>query len=75
MSRSRRKTPITGVTTAVTEKENKRDANRKLRRLNRIKIHKNDFDLFQLREISNVWEFDKDGKHYLKDPSKRCLMK
>lgn len=75
MSRSRRKSPITGVTTAVTEKGNKRDANRKLRRLNRAKIHKNDFDLFQLREISNVWAFDKDGKHYLKDPDKRCLMK
>lgn len=75
MSRSRRKTPITGITTAVTEKENKRDANRKLRRLNKIKIHKRDYDLFQLREISNVWGFDKDGKRYLKDASKRCLMK
>ncbi|MBV8326065.1 hypothetical protein [Chryseobacterium sp.] len=75
MSRSRRKTPITGVTTADTEKENKRKANRKLRRLNRIKIHKGDFNLFQVREISNVWEFDKDGKHYLKDPVKRYLTK
>lgn len=75
MSRSRRKTPITGVTTAETEKENKRDANRKLRRLNKIKIHKRDYDLFQLREISNVWAFDKDGKHYVKNPGKRLLMK
>ncbi len=75
MSRSRRKTPITGVTTAVTEKENKRDANRKLRRLNKIKIHKKDYDLFRLREISNVWAFDKDGKHYVKEPSKRSLRK
>ncbi|MDR3026563.1 hypothetical protein [Chryseobacterium sp.] len=75
MSRSRRKTPITGVTTAETEKENKRDANRKLRRLNKIKIHKKDYDLFQLREISNVWGFDKDGKHYSKDLSKRSLRK
>lgn len=75
MSRSRRKTPITGVTTAVTEKENKRDANRKLRRLNKIKIRKRDYDLFQLREISNVWGFDKDGKYYIKNPSKRSLMK
>ncbi|QBJ87830.1 hypothetical protein DDI74_16875 [Chryseobacterium gleum] len=75
MSRSRRKTPITGVTTAVTEKENKRDANRKLRRLNKIKIRKRDYDLFQLREISNVWGFDKDGKYYVKNPSKRSLMK
>lgn len=75
MSRSRRKTSITGITTAVTEKENKRKANRKLRRLNKIKIHKKDYDLFQLREISDVWEFDKDGKQYLIAPDKKWLRK
>lgn len=75
MSRSRKKTPITGITTAVTEKENKREANRKLRRLNRIKIHKKEYDFFQLREISDVWGFDKDGKKYLKAPDKKDLRK
>lgn len=75
MSRSRKKTPIVGITTAETEKKNKLEANRKLRRLNRIKIHKEDFDLFQLREISNVWGFDKDGKRYLKKPDRKDLMK
>lgn len=55
MSRSRKKTPIIGITTAETEKKNKLEANRRLRRLNRIKIDKGNYDLFQLREISDVW--------------------
>ncbi|GEN75179.1 hypothetical protein [Chryseobacterium hagamense] len=75
MSRSRRKNPITGITTAETEKKNKLEANRKFRRLNRIKIHKGNFELFQLREISNVWNFDKDGKQYLKKPDWKDIMK
>lgn len=75
MSRSRRKNPIIGITTAETEKKNKLEANRRLRRLNRIKIHKGDFELFQLREISNVWMFDKDGKQYLKKPYWKDIMK
>ncbi|KFF27699.1 hypothetical protein [Chryseobacterium vrystaatense] len=75
MSRSRKKTPIIGITTAETEKKNKLEANRRLRRLNRIKIDKGDYDLFQLREISNVWGFDKDGKRYLKEPERKDLMK
>ena len=75
MSRSRKKTPIIGITTSETEKKNKLEANRKLRRLNRIKIRKGDFEFFQLREISNVWGFDKDGKRYLKRPDRKDLMK
>lgn len=75
MSRSKKKTPIVGITTAETEKKNKLEANRKLRRLNRIKIRKGDFEFFQLREISNVWGFDKDGKRYLKRPDRKDLMK
>lgn len=75
MSRSRRKNPIIGITTAETEKKNKLEANRKLRRLNRIKIHKGDFEFFQLREISNVWMFDKDGKQYLEKPYWKDIIK
>ena len=75
MSRSKKKTPITGITTAETEKKNKIEANTKLRRLNKIKMHKGDFNFFQLREISNVWGFDKDGKRYLKEPDRKDLMK
>jgi hypothetical protein len=75
MSRSRKKMPIVGITTAETEKKDKLEANRKLRKLNKAKIRKGDFNFYQLREISNVWSFDKDGKRYLKEPVRKDLMK
>jgi hypothetical protein len=71
MSRSRKKTPITGITTATSEKQDKRIANRRERRINRI-ILQTTGDETQLRlkrEISNVWAFDKDGKRRF-DPRK-----
>lgn len=67
MSNSRKKIKIRAITTAVSEKENKRDANRKLRRIVKQKVKLMREDLPLLREVSNVWGFDKDGKIY--DPS------
>ena len=64
MSRSRKKTKKRGITTATSEKQNKRDANRKLRRIIRQKIRKKDFFFPTKRSNSNVWAFDKDGKIY-----------
>ncbi len=64
MSRSRRKTKIYGITTADSEKEDKRKANRKLRRLSKEKLKGNAETLPLLREVSNVWDFAKDGKKY-----------
>lgn len=75
MSRSLKKTPKTGITTAETEKENKRKANRKLRRVTKIQVKKGDSGLTSLKEISNVWSFDKDGKQFLKKPTKKDLRK
>jgi hypothetical protein len=75
MSRSKRNTPKRGITTSETEKENKRNANRKLRRKVKIQVKKGEINLSRLREISNVWSFDKDGKMYLKDPSAKDLRK
>lgn len=75
MSRSRKKTPITGYTTAETEKDDKRRANRKLRRITKVQVKKGDDQFTELREISNVWAFGKDGKRYLKNPTKRALRK
>jgi hypothetical protein len=40
MSRSGRKTPKKGITAAETEKENKRTANRKLRRVTKLEVKK-----------------------------------
>lgn len=75
MSRSKRKTKIHGITTAVTEKGNKRKANRKLRRIvkERLKLKKE--NLPKLRGISNVWDFDKDDKIYKKNIPAKLMRK
>ena len=63
MSRSRRKTPISGITTAASEKEDKRLANRRWRRRNKQLVQCGHYEPLQhLREITNVWLMDKDGK-------------
>lgn len=75
MSNSTKKTKITGVTTAKSEKDDKREANRKLRRITKQKVKKGDLDLPQLREISNIWSFAKDGKIYKSDMEEKYLRK
>ena len=60
MSRSHLKNPFFGFTTAVSEKQDKREANRRLRR--KVRAGK---CYLTLREVSNVWSFAKDGKRYL----------
>jgi hypothetical protein len=62
MSHSRRKTPVFGMTTAQSEKEDKRTANRKFRRATRRNV--NDPPT-RVREVADVWSFAKDGKKYL----------
>jgi hypothetical protein len=62
MSRSFRHIPIFGITTARSEKQDKRFANRRHRRIGRIALAQGDAVLPLLREVSNVWGFDKDGK-------------
>lgn len=75
MSRSKKKTKIHGITTAETEKSNKQKANRKLRRIvkERLKLKKE--NLPRLREVSDVWDFDKDGKIYKKNIPKELMRK
>ncbi|HEU0300406.1 MAG TPA: hypothetical protein VFR37_13145 [Longimicrobium sp.] len=63
MSRSRRHTPIRGITTADSEKQDKRIANRKLRRKVRVAIRCDaEGELPARRGVSNPWCMDKDGK-------------
>lgn len=59
MARSYHRTPMFGVTTTTSEKEDKQQANRVLRR----KVRQGQVHL-TLREVSNVWAFGKDGKTY-----------
>lgn len=64
MSRSRKKTAITGNTTARSEKKDKRLANRAMRRLVRSLLDsgEDDTSIPDRRAVRNVWSFDKDGK-------------
>lgn len=65
MSRSRRKNKIRGITTATSEKQSKLKANRKLRRLTKETLKKGKEVLPLLREVSDNWNFKKDGKKYV----------
>lgn len=72
MSRSRRKTPIRGITNSVSEKQDKRLANRRLRRRVKEGLSAPLLEttvLPDVREVSNPWAMDKDGKQYV-DPEK-----
>jgi len=75
MSRSKKKTKITGITTAKSEKTDKQEANRKLRRKAKEAIPQGKEELPKLKEISNVWSFSKDGKNYNKEMSKKDMRK
>ncbi|RSK45769.1 hypothetical protein EI293_00940 [Hymenobacter perfusus] len=70
MARSYRHTPIMAVTTAASEKQDKRQANRLLRR----KVRQGKVCL-TLREVSNVWAFSKDGKTYQLSATARNIRK
>lgn len=71
MSRSGRKSPVTGITTADSEKRDKRRANRGLRRrVREILPADPDGVLPALREVNCVWGFDKDGKTRFDHPER-----
>lgn len=64
MSKSKKSTPVCGRTTASSEKQDKRLYNRRYRRIFRQAIHVDPTCelLPRLREYSNPWVMDKDGK-------------
>ena len=64
MSRSYRKTPISGITTAASDKEDKRICNRIWRQMIRQAII-HDHEVMPLqREALDVWDMSKDGKRW-----------
>ena len=72
MTRSKRKTPKCGVTTAESEKWNKQASHRKTRRHTRqcIAVDPEVENLPQHdRDLTNPWSMDKDGKQRF-DPEK-----
>lgn len=74
MARSFRKTPVTGMTGSRSEKDDKRIWHRRLRRRTRCVLRQIEVDpervetvsVPEIRDVSNVWDFNKDGKHYRK---------
>jgi hypothetical protein len=64
MSRSYIKNKIVGYTKKETEKRDKTIANKRYRRLVKGRIAKRSEVLPLIREVSNIYQFDKDGKHY-----------
>lgn len=63
MSRSHRKNPFIGITTAESEKQDKQLANRRFRRNSKQLIKVGKEPHLSLNEVSNIWKFDKDGKN------------
>lgn len=66
MSRSKRKNPILGITTAETESSEKAKWHRRHRREERVRL-KTDAEGYVARshrEHSDPWTMDKDGKKY-----------
>ncbi len=63
MSRSYKKTPIYGHTCAKSDKKDKQLANRKHRHTNKTLVRQGK-EPKELRELSNEWDFNKDGKWY-----------
>ncbi len=75
MSRSRKKIPIVGISTATSEKQDKRMANRRFRRKIKIDLKTGKESFTSYKVINNPWSYDKDGKQYLKNPEEKNLRK
>ena len=66
MSRSKRKTPIHGVTLSNSDKDYKRKANRRLRAANKAIVRRDgaESELVLVRNVARTWGMAKDGKRY-----------
>lgn len=79
MSRSFRHTPVTGITTARSEKADKRQAHRNLRAAERAAMEtaivEGEAIFPVLREVANVYSFEKDGKQRFDAKSNPRMMR
>ena len=72
MSGSRKKTPVTAITTATSEKADKRFANRRHRHGNRqiLKTAEDEPQFLDRKQTGDPWDMAKDGKARF-DPAER----
>ena len=77
MTRSRKKTPMFGISTSVSEKADKVAAHKRERRKvrTRLRVEPEAAVLPHRLEISNVWAYAKDGKRYRKTATKKDMRK
>jgi len=75
MSRSFKKTPIFGNTKGVSEKLDKRLANRSFRRTTNTCLASGKEPPFNKNQTSDIWGFTKDGKHFWKHAKKEDMRK
>ena len=74
MSRSYRHTSICGITTAASEKDDKRQWHRRFRHRNRQWVHQ-DLDPLPWRMVSDPWLMAKDGKQWFDQTRHPRLMR
>ena len=68
MSRSRKKTPICGFTTADSESADKRLWHKRMRAAERDRlVNDPESEPTHRHDVSGVWDMAKDGKQYLGD--------
>ena len=75
MSRSVRKTKIFGITTAISEKQDKRLWNRKFRKVCKRLINVEKEAPIKIQGVTNVWDGAKDGKQYYHRAVKKDMRK
>lgn len=79
MSRSRRKTPITGYTTCRSERQDKKQWHSVFRNRERALLKSastEDLDAhlpLKENQVSNVWAMGKDGRHYCSIANREAL--
>lgn len=73
MSRSRRHTPVTGITTSESDTRDKVLAHRRQRRRVRTALASGRVKVVTRRKIGDVWRFAKDGKPRF-DPQRRTKL-
>lgn len=75
MSNSKKKTKKRTITTATSEKEDKKLAKKRFSLNNRAKAKLRDENYPQKREVIGVWGFAKDGKIYDKNMTEKDMRK
>ncbi|MCX2575961.1 hypothetical protein [Pedobacter sandarakinus] len=75
MARSLRKTKIFPITTAVSEKHDKRRWNKTFRKVSKNLIGEGKEAPHKIQSVSSVWDGAKDGKRYRKNATMRDMRK